>query len=164
MQRLGKFFPWQLISKQQLRYYWNNDGNDVSCGSATRLYNEDPSPSLGIIEGVSWDRSRRWLRREGNEFCWDLKVSLWREDLARYLRTLCVLQLSETDTNPLLGMLVVITFTSLPPASAHFLLRILFEPEVGGCFQTTRTYNQEYGILHIHRRHYPTCCVHYVYL
>jgi hypothetical protein len=32
------------------------------------------------IEWVSWDGSRRWLRRDDNEFSWELKVSLWRED------------------------------------------------------------------------------------
>jgi hypothetical protein len=33
-----------------LRY---NDGNYVFCGSVPNLFNEDPGPFKGIIEGVS---------------------------------------------------------------------------------------------------------------
>jgi hypothetical protein len=64
-----------------------NDGNSVFCGFAPRLYNEDPRPAEGkIIEGVSWDGSRRWLS-------WDLKTSLWRKDMACDLKALCGLLL-----------------------------------------------------------------------
>jgi hypothetical protein len=80
-----------------------------SVGSILRLYNKDPRPAEIIIQGVSWDGSERWLRRDGSwdvswvsghqsarmslgakELNWgitmiecssvELKVCLWRED------------------------------------------------------------------------------------
>jgi hypothetical protein len=42
-------------------------GTVFSAGSAPKLYNEDPRPAGMRIEGVSWDGSRRWLRRDDNE-------------------------------------------------------------------------------------------------
>jgi hypothetical protein len=67
-------FPRQRISKQKSRYCWAiTMENMFSVGSAQRLYNDDSRPAGLIIEGVSWDGNRRWLRRNGNEF------SLWFE-------------------------------------------------------------------------------------
>jgi hypothetical protein len=48
-QRLGKHVPRQRISKQQSRYFEDNDGNGVFCVSVQRLYNEDNRPDEIII-------------------------------------------------------------------------------------------------------------------
>jgi hypothetical protein len=56
---------------------------EFSVESAPRLYNEDPRPAGRIIEGVSWDGSRRY----GS---WEL-VEL--QECGYEKKTLCVLQL-----------------------------------------------------------------------
>jgi hypothetical protein len=48
-----------------------------SCGSDSRLYNEDPMPAE-----IKLRESLEAAVENGNEFSWDLKVSLWREDIA----------------------------------------------------------------------------------
>jgi hypothetical protein len=73
-----KWFPQQLILKQQSKYFCAITVETAnSVGFAARLCKEDPKPDEKIrIEEVSWDGSRRWLRRDGKK-----GIRLWREDL-----------------------------------------------------------------------------------
>jgi hypothetical protein len=65
----------QAIIELLLSY---NDGNGVSVGSASRLYNEDPRPAERIIETIFSDGSRRCFRRDGKKV-----IKLCKEDFMR---------------------------------------------------------------------------------